>query len=87
MDGWWSELDEAALGALAAAGGRLTLAELASCLAMSEDATRSVVAMLAERGHVRIATVELARPHALADGTAAGQRAGVTPSLASASAS
>lgn len=63
MDGWWSEVDEAALSALAAAGGTLTLTELASVLAMSEDGVRSVMAMLAERGRVRITAVELARPH------------------------
>src|SRR5436309_2410479 len=66
MDSWWRDIDDATLNVLAAAGGRLTLAELASRLGMSEDAVRSVVTMLAERGRVRIAEVELARPRALA---------------------
>jgi DNA-binding Lrp family transcriptional regulator len=58
-DSWWSEVDDATLNVLAAAGGRLTLAELATRLGMSEDAVRSIVAMLAEGGRVRIAAVEL----------------------------
>ena len=66
MDSWWRDIDDATLNVLAAAGGRLTLAELASRLGMSEDAVRSVVTMLAERGRVRIAEVELTRPRALA---------------------
>ena len=39
---------------------------------MSEDATRSVVAMLAERSAVRIVAVELTRPRALPDAAAGG---------------
>jgi DNA-binding Lrp family transcriptional regulator len=65
MTDWWDDVDEATLDALAAAGGRLTLSELAHGLGMSEEAVRSVVAMLAEQGRVRIAAVELGRPHGL----------------------
>jgi DNA-binding Lrp family transcriptional regulator len=65
-DSWWSDVDDATLNVLAAAGGRLTLAELASRLGMSEDAARSIVSMLAEQGRVRIAAVELVCPRALA---------------------
>ena len=65
-DSWWSDVDDAALNALAAAGGALSLVELASCLDLSEDAARSVVTMLAEQGRVRITAVELARPRRVA---------------------
>ena len=66
-ENWWDDVDDAILNALAAAGGSVTLADLAGRLGMSEDATRSVVAMLAERSAVRIVAVELARPRALPD--------------------
>jgi DNA-binding IclR family transcriptional regulator len=56
---WWGDVDAAVLSALEAAGGRLTLAEIANRAGMSEDAVRSVIAMLAEQGLVRIAAVEL----------------------------
>ena len=59
-EAWWGDVDAAVLNALEAAGGRLTLAEIASRAGMSEDAVRSVIAMLAEQGLVRIAAVELA---------------------------
>jgi hypothetical protein len=67
LDSWWAPIDEAVLGALAEAQGRLTLTAIAVRVGISEDAARSVVAMLAERGKVRIALVELvASPPALA---------------------
>ena len=56
---WWGDVDAAVLSALETAGGKLTLAEIASRVGMSEDAVRSVIAMLAEQGLVRIAAVEL----------------------------
>lgn len=55
----WADVDDAVLTALAAGGGRLTLEQIAAHVGMSEDAVRSVVGMLAERGHVRIVAVEL----------------------------
>jgi hypothetical protein len=55
----WAEIDDAVLDVLAAGGGRLTLAEIAAKVGMSESAARSVVSMLAEQGRVRIAAVEL----------------------------
>jgi hypothetical protein len=83
---WWDDLDDAILNELAAAGGRLTLAELATLLGMSADAVRSVVAMLAERSAVRIVAVELARPRALLPGAAGGaalsRRASAAPRAA-----
>ena len=64
---WWDAIDASVLDVLAAAGGRLTLAEIAAKVGMSEDAARSLVTMLAEQGKVRIAAVELAgRPLAVA---------------------
>jgi hypothetical protein len=59
LDSWWTPIDEAVLGALAEAHGRLTLTAIAVRVGISEDAARSVVAMLAEQGKVRIAMVEL----------------------------
>ena len=55
----WAEIDGAILGALAAAGGQLTPAQIATRVGMSEGAVQSVVSMLAEQGKVRIAAVEL----------------------------
>jgi DNA-binding Lrp family transcriptional regulator len=66
MDSWWRDVDDATLNVLAAAGGKLTLAELAGRLGMSEDAVRSIVTMLAEQGCVRITAVELARSRSVA---------------------
>jgi hypothetical protein len=60
LEAWWGAIDDAVLGALAEARGRLTLVEIAVRVGISEDAARSVVAMLAEQGKVRIAAVELA---------------------------
>lgn len=65
---WWSDVDAAVLSALEAAGGRLTPAEIAGRVGMSEDAVRSVIAMLAEQGVVRIAAVELTPSLGLARG-------------------
>jgi DNA-binding Lrp family transcriptional regulator len=82
-ESWWSDVDDAVLNELAAAGGRLTLAELASGLGMSEDGVRSIVAMLAERNSIRIVEVELARPRASpragAGGAALGRRVSAAP--------
>jgi DNA-binding Lrp family transcriptional regulator len=64
--GWWDDLDAAVLSALEAAGGKLTLDGIASRIGMSEDAVRSVVSMLAEKGLVRIAAVELTPSRRLA---------------------
>jgi DNA-binding Lrp family transcriptional regulator len=58
-ESWWEAIDDAVLGALAEAHGPLTLVEIAARVRISEDAARSVVAMLAEQGKVRIVTVEL----------------------------
>jgi predicted ArsR family transcriptional regulator len=58
-ESWWAALDAAVLTALAEARGRLTPREIADHVGISEDAARSVVSMLAERGQVRIAAVEL----------------------------
>jgi hypothetical protein len=55
----WEEIDDAVLRVLAEGGGRLTLAQIASKVGMSEDAVRSIVSMLAEQKKVRIASVEL----------------------------
>jgi hypothetical protein len=59
LDSWWAPIDEAVLGALAEAPGPLTLTSIAVRVGISEDAARSVVAMLAAEGKVRIAMVEL----------------------------
>jgi predicted ArsR family transcriptional regulator len=59
LDSWWAPIDEAVLKALAEAHGRLTLTAIAVRVGISEDAARSVVTMLAERGKVRITMVEL----------------------------
>ena len=58
-ESWWAALDAAVLTILAEARGRLTLREIADRAGISEDAARSLVSMLAERGQVRIAAVEL----------------------------
>jgi hypothetical protein len=55
----WDEIDAAILETLAAAGGRLTLADIARRVGLSEGAVQSVVSMLAGQGKVRIAAVEL----------------------------
>jgi hypothetical protein len=55
----WSEIDAEILEALAAGGGRLTPAQIAEHVGMSEGAVQSLVSMLAEQGKVRIAAVEL----------------------------
>jgi hypothetical protein len=55
----WTEIDDAVLGVLVDSGGHVTLGEIAAKVGMSEDAVRSIVAMLAEQGKVRIAAVEL----------------------------
>jgi len=66
-EAWWDAIDASVLDVLAAAGGRLTVREIAAKVGMSEDAARSVVTMLAERGKVRIAAVEVrTRPLAVA---------------------
>ena len=58
----WTDIDTAVLSALAAAGGRLTLAQIAKRVGMSESAVQSIVSMLAERGKVRLPVVELTDP-------------------------
>ena len=55
----WAEIDTEILAALAAGGGRLTLAQIAGRVGLSEGAVQSVVSMLAGQGKVRIAAVEL----------------------------
>jgi len=55
----WAEVDDAVLAVLAESGGRLTPAQIAERIGMSEDSVRSIVAMLAEQGKVRVAMVEL----------------------------
>jgi hypothetical protein len=59
LDSWWAPIDDAVLGALAEAHGPVTLTAIAVRAGISEDAARSVVAMLAAEGRVRIAMVEL----------------------------
>jgi len=58
----WSEIDAAILEVLAAGGGRLTPAQIAEQVGMSEGAVQSLVSMLAEQGKVRIALVEMVEP-------------------------
>jgi len=55
----WDEIDHAVIDCLVAAGGTLTLAQIAHRVGMSEGAVQSVVSMLAEQGRLRIAAVEL----------------------------
>ena len=55
----WTEIDAAVLNTLSAAGGRLTLAQIAARVGMSEGAVQSIVSMLAGHGKLRIAAVEL----------------------------
>jgi Winged helix-turn-helix DNA-binding len=55
----WDEIDHAVIDCLVAAGGTLTLAQIAHHVGMSEGAVQSVVSMLAEQGRLRIAAVEL----------------------------
>jgi hypothetical protein len=55
----WAEIDAAVLNTLGAAGGSLTLAQIAGRVGMSEGAVQSIVSMLAGQGKVRIAVVEL----------------------------
>ena len=55
----WAEIDDAVVNTLDAAGGRLTLADIAKRIGMSEGAAQSVVCMLAGQGKVRIVLVEL----------------------------
>jgi hypothetical protein len=55
----WAEIDADVLDTLAAAREPMTLAEIARRVAMSEDAVRSIVSMLAEQGQIRIVAVEL----------------------------
>lgn len=57
----WAEIDGAVLNALADGGGRLTPGQIAKEVGMSENTVRWIVSMLAERGKVRIAAVELPR--------------------------
>lgn len=59
--GLWAEIDEAVLNVLAERGGRLTPAEIAADLGMSEAAACSILCMLAIEDKVRIASVELIR--------------------------
>jgi hypothetical protein len=55
----WAEIDAAVLNTLVAGGGRLTLAEIAKRVGLSEGAVQSIVSMLAAQGKLRIAAVEL----------------------------
>jgi Winged helix-turn-helix DNA-binding len=55
----WTEIDAAVLNTLTAAGGCLTLAQIAARVGMSEGAVQSIVSMLAGQGKLRIAAVEL----------------------------
>jgi hypothetical protein len=55
----WTEIDDAVLGVVIDGGGRATPGEIAAKVGMSEDAVRSIIAMLAEQGKVRIVAVEL----------------------------
>jgi Winged helix-turn-helix DNA-binding len=55
----WTEIDAVVLNTLIAAGGRLTLAQIAARVGMSEGAVQSIVSMLAGQGKLRIAAVEL----------------------------
>jgi IclR helix-turn-helix domain len=62
----WTEIDAAVLNAVNAAGGRLTLAQIATRVGMSEGAVQSIVSMLAGQGKLRIAAVELPSRRVLA---------------------
>lgn len=55
----WAEIDAVVLDALTAGGGRMTVAQIAAHVGMSEGAVQSIVSMLAAQGKVRIAAVEL----------------------------
>jgi Winged helix-turn-helix DNA-binding len=55
----WAEIDAAVLNTLIAGGGRMTIAQIAGRVGMSEGAVQSIVSMLAGQGKVRIAVVEL----------------------------
>jgi hypothetical protein len=61
----WDEIDAAVLETVAAAGGRLTVPEIAAKVGMSEGAVQSVVSMLAGQGKLGIAAVELPARRAL----------------------
>lgn len=78
----WSEIDAAILEVLAAGGGRLTAAQIAEQVGMSEGAVQSVVSMLAERGKVRIVAVELVA-HGQQPGVREPEAGSHAPSLAS----
>ncbi len=54
---FWSDLDDDVLRCLAERQGDMTPAEIGQRLGMSEPATRSILAMLAEAGKVRICSV------------------------------
>jgi len=55
---FWSTLDSDVLRCLAERQGEMTPAEIGQRLGMSEHAARSILAMLAEAGKVRICSVE-----------------------------
>ena len=55
MTNWWSDIDDAVLACLA--DGARAPAEIARQLGMSEAATRSLVALLAQEGRVEILAV------------------------------
>jgi hypothetical protein len=58
MDGWWSEIDQAVCGCVARHGA-ITPAEIGRELGLSEAAVASVLALLVQRGRLRITRVEL----------------------------
>jgi len=57
---FWTELDHDVLRCLAERHGAMTPAEIGERLDMSEDAARSILAMLAEAGKVRMCSVATA---------------------------
>jgi hypothetical protein len=61
----WAEIDAAVLETVTAAGGHMTVPEIAARVGMSEGAVQSVVSMLAGQGKLRIAAVELPARRAL----------------------
>jgi hypothetical protein len=59
MDDWWSDVEKDVLGCLDGRGA-VAPAEVAACLGVSEDATISLLAMLAREGRVKICLVSRA---------------------------
>ncbi len=64
MDGWWSEIDDEVVACLSTYGA-MTPEDLGRRLGVSEEATVSLLAMLARDRRVLIRLVEVAGPDRL----------------------